>query len=52
MMRDLPRFVRLMERGQLDLKSLVTSTWSLARVRDALQVLSDRTEMCPVVTFG
>jgi S-(hydroxymethyl)glutathione dehydrogenase/alcohol dehydrogenase len=52
MMRDLPRFVRMMERGQLDLKSLVTSTWTLDRVRGALQVLSDRTEMCPVVTFS
>jgi S-(hydroxymethyl)glutathione dehydrogenase/alcohol dehydrogenase len=51
MMRDLPRFVRLIERGQLDLKSMVTSTWRLDQVRQALQVLSDRTEMCPVVTF-
>jgi S-(hydroxymethyl)glutathione dehydrogenase/alcohol dehydrogenase len=51
MMRDLPRFVRLAERGQLNLKALVTSTWSLDQVRQALQVLSDRTEMCPVVTF-
>jgi len=52
MMRDLPRFVRLMERGQLDLKPLVTSTWSLDQIKDALQVLSDRTEMCPVVLFS
>jgi hypothetical protein len=44
--------VRLIERGQLDLKSLVTSTWPLARTREALQVLSDRTEMCPVVVFS
>ncbi len=51
MMRDLPRFVRMIERGQLDLKPIVTSTWRLDQVRQALQVLSDRTEMCPVVTF-
>lgn len=51
MMRDLPRFVRLMERGQIDLKPLVTSTWRIDQVRQALQVLSDRTEMCPVVLF-
>jgi len=51
MMRDLPRFVRLIERGQLDLVPIVTSTWRLDQVRQALQVLSDRTEMCPVVTF-
>jgi S-(hydroxymethyl)glutathione dehydrogenase/alcohol dehydrogenase len=52
MMRDLPRFVRLIERGQLDLKTLVTSTWPLERTREAFQVLSDRTEMCPVVVFS
>ena len=52
MMRDLPRFVRMMERGQIDLKPVVTSTWRLDQVRQALQVLSDRTEMCPVVLFS
>jgi S-(hydroxymethyl)glutathione dehydrogenase/alcohol dehydrogenase len=52
MMRDLPRFVKLVERGELDLKALVTSTWRLDQVRQALQVLSDRTEMCPVVVFS
>jgi S-(hydroxymethyl)glutathione dehydrogenase/alcohol dehydrogenase len=52
MMRDLPRFVRLAEQGKLDLKSMVTSTWKLEQTRQALQVLSDRTEMCPVVVFG
>jgi S-(hydroxymethyl)glutathione dehydrogenase / alcohol dehydrogenase len=52
MMRDLPRFVRLAEEGKLDLKSMVTSTWPLEKTRDALQVLSDRTEMCPVVVFS
>jgi S-(hydroxymethyl)glutathione dehydrogenase/alcohol dehydrogenase len=51
MMRDIPRFVRLVERGQLDMKSMVTSTWRLDQLRDAFQVLSDRTEMCPVVLF-
>jgi len=51
MMRDLPRYVRLIERDQLDLRPIVTSTWRLDQVRQALQVLSDRTEMCPVVTF-
>ena len=51
MMRDLPRIVRMVERGQIDLKSLVTSSWRLDQVRQALQVLSDRTEMCPVVVF-
>jgi S-(hydroxymethyl)glutathione dehydrogenase/alcohol dehydrogenase len=52
MMRDLPRFVRLIERGQLDLKTMVTSTWPLEKTREAFQVLSDRTELCPVVVFS
>lgn len=52
MMRDLPRFVKLIERGQLDLKSLVTSTWQLDQIKSAFQVLSDRTEIYPVVLFG
>jgi S-(hydroxymethyl)glutathione dehydrogenase/alcohol dehydrogenase len=52
MMRDLPGFVHLIERGQLDLRTLVTSTWPLERTREAFQVLSDRTEMCPVVVFS
>ncbi|OFW32413.1 MAG: hypothetical protein A3G76_12975 [Acidobacteria bacterium RIFCSPLOWO2_12_FULL_65_11] len=51
-MRDIPRFVRLVERGQLDLKSMVTSTWRLDQLRSAFQVLADRTEMCPVVVFA
>jgi S-(hydroxymethyl)glutathione dehydrogenase/alcohol dehydrogenase len=52
MMRDLPRFVKLVERGQFDLKSLVTSTWRLDQLSNAFQVLADRTEMCPVVVFS
>jgi S-(hydroxymethyl)glutathione dehydrogenase/alcohol dehydrogenase len=52
MMRDLPEFVRLIESGKLDLKTMVTSTYPLERTREAFQVLSDRTEMCPVVVFS
>jgi S-(hydroxymethyl)glutathione dehydrogenase/alcohol dehydrogenase len=52
MMRDLPRFVRLMERGLVDLKPIITSTWKLDDLKSAFQVLSDRTEMCPVVLFS
>jgi Zn-dependent alcohol dehydrogenase len=47
MMRDLPRFVRLIERS-FDLKPLVTSTWTLDQIKDALQVLSDRLELAPL----
>jgi len=51
MMRDLPRFVRLVEDGRFDLGAMVTSTWSLDQTRQAFQVLSDRTELAPVVVF-
>ena len=51
-MRDIPRFVKLVERGLIDLRSLVTSTWPLEQTPRALQILSDRTEMAPVVVFG
>jgi S-(hydroxymethyl)glutathione dehydrogenase / alcohol dehydrogenase len=50
-MRDMPRMVKLVERGLLDLQSIVTSTWRLDQTPQALQVLSDRTEMAPVVVF-
>ena len=52
MMRDLPRFVRLIERGQFDMQAMVSSTWRLDQLNNALQILSDRTEMAPVVLFS
>ncbi len=51
MMRDLPRLVKLVESGEFDLETIVTSTWSLDQTDQALQVVSDRTEMAPVVVF-
>jgi S-(hydroxymethyl)glutathione dehydrogenase/alcohol dehydrogenase len=37
--RDFPRYVRLAESGQLDLKSLITRTISLGEVNDGLDAL-------------
>jgi S-(hydroxymethyl)glutathione dehydrogenase/alcohol dehydrogenase len=51
MMRDIPRLVTLAESGEFDLGSMVTSTWRLEQTRQALQVVSDRTEMASVVVF-
>ncbi len=39
--RDFPRFVRLVETGQLDLASLITATIDLAEVNSALDALKN-----------
>jgi len=49
--RDIPRFIKLVEAGKLDLKSLITATFTLEQYGDALQYLVDRTGVCPVVQF-
>lgn len=49
--RDLPRFVRLMETGQFDAKSLVGVTVSLDRWREALEAAAYRSAITGVVTF-
>ena len=51
MLRDLPRWVRLMERGVIDMKPIVTSTYSLDQARDAVQAVADRTTVAAVVVF-
>ncbi len=49
--RDIPRYVRLIERGLYDAKSLVTATYPLARLDEAYQTVADRTNVTAVVTF-
>jgi S-(hydroxymethyl)glutathione dehydrogenase / alcohol dehydrogenase len=39
--RDFPRFVRMVETGQLDLASLITATIDLSQVNSALQALAN-----------
>jgi S-(hydroxymethyl)glutathione dehydrogenase/alcohol dehydrogenase len=51
MLRDLPRYVRLIERGLLDVASTVTATYPLARTLEAVQAVADRTVLGAVVTF-
>jgi Zn-dependent alcohol dehydrogenase len=50
-MRDIPQWVRLVEAGRFDAKSLVGQTFPLDRTRDALQVAADRTTITSVVTM-
>jgi S-(hydroxymethyl)glutathione dehydrogenase / alcohol dehydrogenase len=51
-LRDLPRFVRLIEAGLFNAKALATSTFPLERTRDAFQAVADRTTIAAVIVFG
>ena len=52
MMRDLPRFVELIEKGKFDAESLVGRTYPLEQAREAFQAVADRTVVSAVVVFG
>ena len=49
---DVPRFVKLMEMGLFDAKSMVTATYPLDRTRDAFQAVGERTTACACVVFS
>ena len=51
-MRDLPRFVKLIEAGLFDAKSMATGIFPLERTREAYQAAADRTTMASVVVFA
>ena len=48
--RDSYRYVRMMETGQLDMKTLAASTYPLEKTREAYQAAADRTVVATVVT--
>ena len=50
-MRDLPRFVKLIEKGVLDAKSMITKTYPIEETRQAIQDCADRTIMVGVVLY-
>jgi S-(hydroxymethyl)glutathione dehydrogenase / alcohol dehydrogenase len=50
-MRDIPRFVRLIEAGLFNAKALATATFPLERSREAFQAAADRTTVGAVVVF-
>src|ERR1051326_6132274 len=52
MLRDIPRYVKLIEKGVIDMKSMVTATYPLERTREAIQAVSDRTVLGAVITFA
>jgi S-(hydroxymethyl)glutathione dehydrogenase/alcohol dehydrogenase len=52
MLRDIPRFVTLIEKGRLDATSMITKTYTLANAREAIQDTADRTIVTGVIEFA
>jgi len=50
-MRDIPRFVKLMERGILDAKSMISKIYRFEDTRQAFQDCADRAIVLGVVSF-
>jgi S-(hydroxymethyl)glutathione dehydrogenase/alcohol dehydrogenase len=50
-LRDLPRYVRLIEKGVIDAKSMITKTYTLDQAKQAIQDTADRTIMTGVIRF-
>lgn len=51
-MRDIPRYVRLIERGLYDAKSLITTRYSLEKAMDAYHDVADRTTVTAMIMVG
>jgi S-(hydroxymethyl)glutathione dehydrogenase/alcohol dehydrogenase len=51
-MRDIPRYVTLIERGLYDATSLITSRHTLEQVMDAYHAVADRTTVTAMITFA
>jgi S-(hydroxymethyl)glutathione dehydrogenase/alcohol dehydrogenase len=47
--RDCPRYVRLMETGQLDMRTLAAASYPLDKTREAYQAAADRTVVATIV---
>jgi len=51
-MRDIPRYVKLIERGVIDAQSVITKRYTLAQSREAVQDTADRTIITGVIEFS
>jgi len=51
-MRDIPRYVRLIEKGTIDAKSMITKRYTLENGRQAVQDTADRTIITGVIEFA
>jgi S-(hydroxymethyl)glutathione dehydrogenase / alcohol dehydrogenase len=50
-MRDIPRYVKLIEKGIIDAKSVITKTYTLDESRQAVQDTGERTIITGVIEF-
>ena len=48
--RDVPRYITMMETGQLNMKALASATYPLARAREAYRAAADREVIATIVT--
>ena len=51
-MRDIPRYVRLIERGLYDAKAMITGRYDLDHVMDAYEAVAYRTTVTAVITMA
>ena len=51
-LRDIPRFVRLIESGQFNAKALATATFPLDRAREAFEAAAFRTTIAAIVVYA
>jgi S-(hydroxymethyl)glutathione dehydrogenase/alcohol dehydrogenase len=51
-MRDLPRYVKLIEKGKIDAQSVITKRYTLDQSRQAVQDTADRTIITGVIEFS
>ena len=51
-MRDIPRYVKLIEKGRLDAKSMITKRYRFEDSRQAVQDTADRTIITGVIEFA
>ena len=50
-MRDIPRYVKLIEKGRIDARSVITKRYTLNESRQAIQDTADRTIITGVIEF-
>jgi S-(hydroxymethyl)glutathione dehydrogenase/alcohol dehydrogenase len=50
--RDMPRFVRLIEKGSFDARSMATGIFPLEQVKEAFQAAADRTTVAAIIVMS
>ena len=51
MMRDLPRYVKLIEKGLFNAKAIASNTYTLDQAKKAFQDVADRTIIGAAIVF-